>query len=31
VLQLPVAFAALLIILVIKPTGLFGHRGVRKV
>jgi branched-chain amino acid transport system permease protein len=31
VLQLPVAFATLLIILLIKPTGLFGHRTVRKV
>jgi branched-chain amino acid transport system permease protein len=31
VLQLPVAFAALLMILLIKPTGLFGHRTVRKV
>jgi branched-chain amino acid transport system permease protein len=31
VLQLPVAFAALLLVLLIKPTGLFGHRTVRKV
>jgi branched-chain amino acid transport system permease protein len=31
VLQLPVAFAALLVVLLIKPTGLFGHRTVRKV
>jgi branched-chain amino acid transport system permease protein len=31
VLQLPVAFATLLVILLIKPTGLFGHRTVRKV
>jgi len=31
VLQLPVAFATLLIILLIKTTGLFGHRTVRKV
>ena len=31
VLQLPVAFAALLLVLLIKPTGLFGHRSVRKV
>ncbi|HEY2543280.1 MAG TPA: branched-chain amino acid ABC transporter permease [Gaiellaceae bacterium] len=31
VLQLPVAFAALLVVLLIKPTGLFGHRSVRKV
>ncbi len=26
VLQLPVAFAALLLVLLVKPTGLFGHR-----
>lgn len=31
VLQLPVAFAALLLVLLVKPTGLFGHRSVRKV
>jgi branched-chain amino acid transport system permease protein len=31
VLQLPVAFAALLLVLLVKPTGLFGHRTVRKV
>jgi len=31
VLQLPVAFAALLVVLLVKPTGLFGHRSVRKV
>jgi branched-chain amino acid transport system permease protein len=31
VLQLPVAFAVLLVILLVKPTGLFGHRTVRKV
>jgi branched-chain amino acid transport system permease protein len=31
VLQLPVAFAVLLVILLVKPTGLFGHRKVRKV
>jgi branched-chain amino acid transport system permease protein len=31
VLQLPVAFAALLLVLLVKPTGLFGHRKVRKV
>jgi branched-chain amino acid transport system permease protein len=30
-LSLPIAFAALLIVLLIKPTGLFGHRTVRKV
>jgi branched-chain amino acid transport system permease protein len=30
-LRLPIAFAALLVILLIKPTGLFGHRKVRKV
>jgi branched-chain amino acid transport system permease protein len=27
----PVAFAVLLVVLLIKPTGLFGHRKVRKV
>ncbi len=27
----PVAFAVLLVVLLIKPTGLFGHRRVRKV
>ncbi len=31
VLELPVAFAALLLVLLVKPTGLFGHRTVRKV
>ena len=31
VLQLPVAFAALLLVLRVKPNGLFGHRSVRKV
>jgi branched-chain amino acid transport system permease protein len=31
VLQLPVAFATLLLVLLVKPTGLFGHRSVRKV
>jgi len=31
VLQLQVAFAALLLVLLVKPTGLFGHRSVRKV
>jgi len=30
-LRLPVAFAVLLVVLLIKPTGLFGHRRVRKV
>jgi branched-chain amino acid transport system permease protein len=30
-LSLPIAFAALLVVLLIKPTGLFGHRTVRKV
>jgi branched-chain amino acid transport system permease protein len=29
--RLPVAFALLLLVLVLKPTGLFGHRRVRKV
>jgi branched-chain amino acid transport system permease protein len=30
-LQLPFAFALLLLILLVKPTGLFGHREVRRV
>jgi branched-chain amino acid transport system permease protein len=30
-LRLPVAFAVLLVVLLLKPTGLFGHRQVRKV
>ncbi|MGH2976919.1 MAG: branched-chain amino acid ABC transporter permease [Gaiellaceae bacterium] len=30
-LQLPFAFAVLLLILLIKPSGLFGHREVRRV
>ena len=30
-LRLPVALGMLLIVLLIKPTGLFGHRVVRKV
>jgi branched-chain amino acid transport system permease protein len=29
--RLPVAFAVLLVVLLLKPTGLFGHRPVRKV
>ena len=29
--RLPVAFAVLLIVLLLKPTGLFGHRRIRKV
>jgi branched-chain amino acid transport system permease protein len=29
--RLPVAFAVLLLVLLIKPTGLFGRRRVRKV
>jgi branched-chain amino acid transport system permease protein len=30
-LQLPVAFAVLLVVLLIKPSGLFGRREVRRV
>jgi len=30
-LQLPFAFAVLLVILLIRPSGLFGHREVRRV
>jgi len=30
-LRLPIAFAVLLIVLLIKPTGLFGRRQVRRV
>jgi len=30
-LQLPVAFAVLLAILLVKPSGLFGRREVRRV
>jgi branched-chain amino acid transport system permease protein len=30
-LQTPFAFAVLLLILLVKPTGLFGHREVRRV
>jgi branched-subunit amino acid ABC-type transport system permease component len=29
--RLPVAFAVLLLVLLIKPTGLFGRRRLRKV
>ncbi len=30
-LRLPVAFAVLLVVLVVKPTGLFGRTKVRRV
>jgi branched-chain amino acid transport system permease protein len=30
-LRLPIAFAVLLVVLLIKPTGLFGRRQVRRV
>ena len=30
-LQLPFAFAVLIVVLLIKPSGLFGHRQVRRV
>jgi branched-chain amino acid transport system permease protein len=30
-LRLPVALGLLLVVLMIKPTGLFGHRTVRRV
>jgi branched-chain amino acid transport system permease protein len=30
-LQLPFAFAVLIVVLLIKPSGLFGHREVRRV
>jgi branched-chain amino acid transport system permease protein len=30
-LRLPIAFTALIIVLLIRPAGLFGHRAVRKV
>jgi branched-chain amino acid transport system permease protein len=30
-LQLPFAFAVLLLILLVKPSGLFGRRDVRRV
>jgi branched-chain amino acid transport system permease protein len=30
-LRLPIAFAVLLIVLLVKPTGLFGRKQVRRV
>jgi branched-chain amino acid transport system permease protein len=30
-LRLPIAFAVLLVVLLVKPTGLFGRRQVRRV